>query len=83
MFPRLWQTKSICSTPSSPLITLARHSACSSIERRVLGPQHPQTLLSLMSLGALYHDTGKLEQAEEAYQLFDRQTSGKGVFLPS
>ena len=24
----------------------------------------------------------KLEQAEEAYQLLDRQTSGKGVFLP-
>ncbi|MFO1320492.1 MAG: zinc-binding dehydrogenase [Burkholderiales bacterium] len=31
----------------------------------------------------LFTHRWKLEQAEEAYQLFDRQTSGKGVFLPS
>ena len=29
----------------------------------------------------LFTDRWKLEEAEEAYRLFDRQTSGKGVFL--
>jgi threonine dehydrogenase-like Zn-dependent dehydrogenase len=29
----------------------------------------------------LFTDRWKLEQADEAYRLFDRQTSGKGVFL--
>ena len=29
----------------------------------------------------LFTDTWRLEQAEEAYQRFDRQTGGKGVFL--
>ena len=29
----------------------------------------------------LFTHTWRLDQAEEAYQLFDRQTSGKGVFL--
>ena len=31
----------------------------------------------------LFTHTWKLEQAEEAYKLFDAQTSGKGVFLPA
>jgi threonine dehydrogenase-like Zn-dependent dehydrogenase len=34
-------------------------------------------------LDRLFTHRWKLEQAEEAYQLFDRQTSGKGVILPS
>ena len=29
----------------------------------------------------LFTHTWRLEQAQEAYQLFDRQNSGKGVFL--
>jgi threonine dehydrogenase-like Zn-dependent dehydrogenase len=31
----------------------------------------------------LFTHRWKLEQAEEAYKLFDQQTSGKGVILPS
>ena len=31
----------------------------------------------------LFTDRWKLEQAEEAYKLFDQQTTGKGVILPS
>ena len=31
----------------------------------------------------LFTHRWKLDQAEEAYQLFDKQTSGKGVILPS
>ncbi len=31
----------------------------------------------------LFTDRWRLDQAEEAYRLFDRQTSGKGVFLSS
>jgi threonine dehydrogenase-like Zn-dependent dehydrogenase len=34
-------------------------------------------------LDRLFTHRWKLEQAEEAYRLFDRQTSGKGVILPS
>jgi len=34
-------------------------------------------------LDRLFTHRWRLEQAEEAYQLFDAQTSGKGVFLPS
>jgi threonine dehydrogenase-like Zn-dependent dehydrogenase len=34
-------------------------------------------------LDRLFTHRWKLEQAEEAYQLFDRQTSGKGVILPA
>ena len=30
---------------------------------------------------ALFTHRWKLEQADEAYKLFDRQTTGKGVFL--
>ena len=30
----------------------------------------------------LFTHRWKLEQAEEAYKLFDTQTTGKGVFLP-
>jgi threonine dehydrogenase-like Zn-dependent dehydrogenase len=29
----------------------------------------------------LFTDRWKLEQADDAYRLFDRQTNGKGVFL--
>jgi len=31
----------------------------------------------------LFTHRWRLEQAEEAYQLFDQQKTGKGVFLPS
>jgi threonine dehydrogenase-like Zn-dependent dehydrogenase len=31
----------------------------------------------------LFTHRWRLEQAEEAYRLFDRQLTGKGVFLPS
>ena len=31
----------------------------------------------------LFTDRWKLDQASEAYQLFDKQNSGKGVFLPA
>src|SRR6185312_16303656 len=31
----------------------------------------------------LFTQRWKLEQADEAYRLFDKQTTGKGVFLPS
>ena len=34
-----------------------------------------------IDIDQLYTDTWKLEQAVEAYQHFDKQTSGKGVFL--
>jgi threonine dehydrogenase-like Zn-dependent dehydrogenase len=34
-------------------------------------------------LDRLFTHRWKLEQAEEAYRLFDRQTSGKGVILPA
>jgi threonine dehydrogenase-like Zn-dependent dehydrogenase len=34
-------------------------------------------------LDRLFTHRWRLEQAEEAYRLFDRQTSGKGVILPS
>jgi hypothetical protein len=30
----------------------------------------------------LFTETWKLDQAIEAYQLFDKQNSGKGVFHP-
>lgn len=36
-----------------------------------------------INLDRLFTHRWKLEQAEEAYQLFDKQTSGKGVILPS
>ena len=36
-----------------------------------------------IDLDKLFTHRWTLEQAEEAYQLFDRQTSGKGVILPS
>jgi hypothetical protein len=32
-------------------------------------------------IDSLFTDTYRLEQAETAYGNFDRQTSGKGVFL--
>ncbi len=36
-----------------------------------------------IDLDRLFTQRWKLEQAEEAYKLFDRQTTGKGVILPS
>jgi threonine dehydrogenase-like Zn-dependent dehydrogenase len=36
-----------------------------------------------IDLDRLFTHTWKLEQAEEAYQLFDQQTSGKGVIVPA
>ena len=36
-----------------------------------------------LDLDKLFTHRWKLDQAEEAYQLFDKQTSGKGVILPS
>jgi len=36
-----------------------------------------------IDIDRLFTHRWKLEQAEEAYQLFDKQTSGKGVILPS
>ncbi|MBM3395215.1 MAG: zinc-binding dehydrogenase [Betaproteobacteria bacterium] len=36
-----------------------------------------------ISLDKLFTHRWKLDQAEEAYKLFDKQTSGKGVILPS
>jgi len=36
-----------------------------------------------IDLDRLFTQRWKLEQAEQAYQLFDKQTSGKGVILPS
>ena len=36
-----------------------------------------------IDIDRLFTHRWKLEQAEEAYQLFDRQISGKGVILPS
>ena len=36
-----------------------------------------------IDIDRLFTHRWKLEQAEEAYKLFDRQTSGKGVILPS
>lgn len=36
-----------------------------------------------VNVDALFTHKWKLEQAQEAYTLFDRQTTGKGVFLPS
>jgi threonine dehydrogenase-like Zn-dependent dehydrogenase len=36
-----------------------------------------------IDLDRLFTQRWKLEQAEEAYKLFDKQTSGKGVILPS
>lgn len=34
-----------------------------------------------IKVDALFTETWRLDQAEEAYRLFDQQTSGKGVFL--
>ncbi len=34
------------------------------IRRRVLGPEHPDTLLSMTNLAAIYHSEGKYAQAE-------------------
>ena len=34
-----------------------------------------------IDVDALFTHRWKLDQAEEAYQLFDQQTTGKGVFL--
>jgi threonine dehydrogenase-like Zn-dependent dehydrogenase len=34
-----------------------------------------------IAVDQLFTHRWKLEQAEEAYRLFDRQTTGKGVFL--
>lgn len=36
-----------------------------------------------VKVDALFTHKWKLEQAQEAYTLFDKQTTGKGVFLPS
>ena len=36
-----------------------------------------------IDIDSLFTHRWKLPQAEEAYQLFDRQTEGKGVFDPS
>jgi threonine dehydrogenase-like Zn-dependent dehydrogenase len=36
-----------------------------------------------IAVDKLFTHRWKLEQAEEAYKLFDQQTTGKGVFLPS
>ena len=35
----------------------------------------------VIDVDALFTHRWKLDQAEEAYQLFDQQTTGKGVFL--
>jgi len=34
-------------------------------------------------LDALFTHEWKLDQAKEAYELFDSQTTGKGVIIPS
>ena len=34
-----------------------------------------------MDVDALFTDTWTLDQADAAYQKFDQQTGGKGVFL--
>ena len=36
-----------------------------------------------VNVDALFTHSWRLEQAQEAYTLFDRQTTGKGVFLPN
>ena len=36
-----------------------------------------------IDVDSLFTHKWQLEQAEEAYQLFDQQRTGKGVFLPS
>jgi threonine dehydrogenase-like Zn-dependent dehydrogenase len=36
-----------------------------------------------IAVDKLFTDRWRLDQAEEAYRLFDTQTSGKGVILPS
>ena len=36
-----------------------------------------------IDVDSLFTHKWKLDQAEEAYQLFDQQKTGKGVFLPS
>ncbi|HYF08033.1 MAG TPA: zinc-binding dehydrogenase [Acetobacteraceae bacterium] len=36
-----------------------------------------------VDVDALFTHQWRLEQAQEAYELFDRQTTGKGVFLPN
>ena len=35
----------------------------------------------LLSVDRLFTHTRRLDRAEEAYQMFDQQTGGKGVFL--
>jgi threonine dehydrogenase-like Zn-dependent dehydrogenase len=36
-----------------------------------------------VNVDALFTHRWRLDQAEEAYRLFDRQTDGKGVILPA
>ena len=36
-----------------------------------------------MNVDALFTHRWRLDQAEEAYRLFDSQTTGKGVILPA
>jgi len=36
-----------------------------------------------IALDPLFTHRWRLEEAEEAYRVFDRQSEGKGVFLPS
>jgi tetratricopeptide (TPR) repeat protein len=47
----------------------ALHSQTLEIQRRVLGPEHPDTLESMSWLANIYRDEGKYPQAEA---LFDQ-----------
>lgn len=43
---------------------------CHKKRKRLLGPDHPQTLDTLAELGLLYHEKGDYEQAETYYRFF-------------
>jgi len=60
-------------------------------EKGITGQVWMQKMLSVMNRGGTSHlplsklltHRFTLDQAEHAYKLFDTQTTGKGIFLPS
>ena len=60
-------------------ITLVGHWTFSKIASRL----RTFRLGSKIDVDSLFTHKWKLEDAEEAYQLFDQQKTGKGVFLPA
>jgi threonine dehydrogenase-like Zn-dependent dehydrogenase len=69
------------------MINTAAHKRFPHLCSRSLSPRRSNPLSNLadrrVDVERLFTHRWKLEQAEEAYRLFDTQTTGKAVILPT